>query len=169
MKKFLIVSLSFLALFFTSCTGDAKIILKQNGSVSFAFSGQLGEAFKEIMSGSGTDLNNIDVKGMENALKESGFDNIKVNADSKKDLITISFEDINNDSYLFSEDIINVNKDDICFSLTADQFLSLYNASGEDIQMLLDLFLSPVLNDEVMSEEELEKGKDLKAFEYLLH
>ena len=147
MKKFLIISLSFLALFFTSCTGDAKITLKQNGSVSFSFSGQLGEAFKEMMSGSGTDLNNIDVKGMEAALKESGFDNIKVNADSKKDLISISFEDINNDSYLFSEDIISVNKDDISFSLTADKFLSLYNASGEDIQMLLDLFLSPVLND----------------------
>ena len=172
-RKFLLLCLSFTLLLFVSCTGDAKITLKENGSVAFSFRGTLGEAFQDMMTGSGSDLSSIDEQGIAKALFQCGFESIDVRCDSINNIIKISFEDKDHDSYLFTEDIINIVDDEIQFSLTSNQFLSLYEKSGEDITMLLDLFLSPVLNDEVMSEEEYietinvtygeEAGKELRT------
>ena len=154
-KKFLLLSLTLsLLLLFVSCKGDAKITLKENGSVSFSFSGFLGDAFQEMMSGAGGDLSSVDEKGIAQALKESGFENINVDVDAKNNLININFEDKQRDSYLFTENIVQVKGDSLDLSLTAQQFVRLYELSGDDIISLLDLFISPVLNDEEMSEEE---------------
>lgn len=108
-----------------------------------------------MMTGSGSDLSTIDEEGIAKTLYDSGFESIFVEADAKNNEIKISFEDKDHNSYLFSEEIIKIiDGKEIEFSLTANQFLHLYEQSGDDIIMLLDLFLSPVLNDEVMSEEE---------------
>ena len=172
-KSLLLLSLSLsILLLFVSCEGDAKITLKNNGSVAFSFSGFLGDAFEEMMSGAGGDLSGVDEEGIALALRDSGFENINVDVDADKNLISISFEDKQRDSYLFSENIVQVKGDSIELSLTASQFLRLYELSGDDIIALLDLFISPVLNDEVMTEEEYietvevtygaEVGKELK-------
>lgn len=136
---------------FASCDGYANVKMETDGGVSFGFSGVLGDGFKEMIGINGQEIN-IDVEGITKALEDSGFSKVKVAA--QNDNIMISFVDENRDSYLFQSGIVSVKNNDVKVSLTAAKFLQLYNSSGEDIQMLLDLFLSPVLNDEEMSEEE---------------
>ena len=151
-KKSFFIILMILSLgVFASCDGYANVALEDGGSVSFSFSGVLGNGFREMMGAVDQEAA-IDDEGIANALTESGFSNVKVASHNNN--IIISFVDENRDSYLFQSGIVSVKKDDIKISLTAEKFLQLYNSSGEDIQMLLDLFLSPVLNDEEMSEEE---------------
>lgn len=141
----------FMSLIFCSCDGYAKLQLEKSGAVSFGFVGNLGNAFQDMISSVGEDVT-IDEEGIATELVNAGFANVKVAA--KNQNIMISFTDETRDSYLFESGIVSVKNDDIKLSITPANFLKLYNAAGEDIQMLLDLFISPVLNDEVMTEEE---------------
>lgn len=157
MKKRIIYLLGILVtvILLSSCEGNAKVALKADGAVSFEFTGSIGDAFKEMMSSAGNDLSTIDEEGIKLALEQSGFSNVFVVADVLRNDIVIKFEDKTRSSYLFQTEIVSVKDDkEVNFNITAGKFLKLYNAAGEDIQMLLDLFLSPVLNDEEMSEKE---------------
>lgn len=136
---------------FAGCDGYASAKLEAGGGVAFGFSGNVGNGFKEMMEAVGQE-GGIDDKGIHNALVESGFSNVKVVSLNQN--IAISFTDKNCDSYLFQSGIVTVKNGELKISLTAEKFRQLYNSSGEDIQMLLDIFLSPVLNDEELSEEE---------------
>lgn len=157
MKKRLVYLLGILVtvLLLSSCKGNAKVTLKADGAVAFEFTGSIGDAFKEMMSSAGSDLAEIDAEGIKLALEQSGFSNVFVVADVMRNDIVIKFEDKTKSSYLFETEVVKVKDDkEISFNITAAKFLKLYNAAGEDIQMLLDILMSPVLNEEVMTEEE---------------
>lgn len=136
---------------FAGCDGYASVKMEENGGVSFGFSGDIGNGFVEMMDAVGQDAV-IDEKGIYEALVQSGFSNVKVASQNRN--IVISFKDENCESFLFQSGIVSVKNGMPKVSLTPEKFCYLYDSSGEDIQMLLDLFLSPVLNDEILSEEE---------------
>lgn len=145
----LLVSLS---LFLCSCKGDVKIGLQKSGAVSFHLTGDVGNVFMDLLSSNGSGSDIIDAERLKTELVTSGFSNVKVI--SKNGHIDISFLDEARDTYLFSSGLLRVSGSELSVSITPSKFLEFYNSCGEDIQMLLDLFLSPVLNDEIMDEEE---------------
>lgn len=150
-KILVVSSLLFLTMIFCSCDGYLKLQYNKDGSVSFGFTGDMGKAFEEMLSSIGEDLT-IDSEAIALELEEEGFSNVKVSHNNE--VVEISFTDIGKESYIFDTKLVSIDGDEIKVSITPDKFLKLYNTSGEDLQMLLDLFLSPVLNEEVLSEEE---------------
>lgn len=142
------ISVVFVVVALSGCEGKTDIRVLQNGGVSFEFEGNIGGTFKEMI---GDDIV-IDSQSIKTELLASGFTNVKVSV--VQDLIKISFVDEKRKSPLFALGIFSMKGNDLSISLTPENFLALYNDCGEELQSMLDLFLSPVLNDEVMSEDE---------------
>lgn len=150
-KYFLFSIFAVVSIFLCSCEGKTDIKVLNNGAVSFNFEGNIGGTFKEMMTSLGED-GGIDNESIKMELLQAGFSNVKVF--SNNDVIKISFTDEKRKSPLFNLGILAEKNNDLSISITPENFLKLYNVAGEEIQSILDLFLSPVLNEEVMSQED---------------
>lgn len=151
-KSLQVLCILLVSLCFFSCDGDAKIKLQNDGSVYFEFTGKIGDAFTDLMSSNLGYDGGFDVGAISTELKNAGFSNVNVGTEG--DNINISFVDKKCQSYLFTSGLFYIENNELKVSITADKFLDFYNSCGEEIQMIFDLFLSPVLNDEIMDEEE---------------
>ena len=66
----------------------------------------------------------------------------------------INVSDKNQSSYIFSSGIIKSDKGVLSTAVTRKSLEDFYNSADEQTRMTLDLFLAPVFNNEIMSEEE---------------
>lgn len=136
LKKIIPLVILSISLFLCSCDGEAKIKVERNGNVYFEFNGDIGGTFKDMMYSMGGDVD-IDSDAIKRELLLSGFSNVKVSTDDE--FIRISFRDEKRKSLLFNLGIITERNGTILVSITPKNFMELYNSSGEDLQMLLDL------------------------------
>ena len=153
MRKLLIILSVFLAV---SCTTEVTLIVKSDDSVDIRFEGGAGEAFTKMISsaagvGAGTEV--IDTDAVSYELAKAGFSSVKV--EQKKDSsVLINVSDKNQSSYIFSSGIIKSDKGVLSTAVTRKSLEDFYNSADEQTRMTLDLFLAPVFNNEIMSEEE---------------
>ncbi len=155
MKKLFGLILIFVSLLFISCTTEVTLTVKADDSVDIRFNGGAGEAFTKMISsaaGLGGDAL-IDVNAVSFELAKAGFSDVKVN---QKDggAVQISMCDKKQTSYVFSSEIVKLQKGNLKAAVTRKSLENFYNSADEQTRMILDLFLAPVFNDEYMSEAE---------------
>lgn len=160
MKKAL---LSLLALFFllmlSSCTLNLTFTMEEDGSLAISLEGGAGQAFtKMLLSASGmTDADGeeafLDFKEINYELAKSGFTNIQSQAQGTSS-IRLSMLDKERNSYLFTSGLLTLEKDGLKINLKRKALVDFYQSADEQTRMILDLFLAPVFNDEVLSETE---------------
>lgn len=155
MKKLFGLILIFVSLLFISCTTEVTLTVKADDSVDIRFNGGAGEAFTKMISsaaGLGGDAL-IDVNAVSFELAKAGFSDVKVN---QKDggAVQISMCDKKQTSYVFSSEIVKLQKGNLKAAVTRKSLEDFYNSADEQTRMILDLFLAPVFNDEYMSEAE---------------
>ncbi len=147
------------AIFFTSCSTEVTLTLKQDDSLEISFEGGAGQAFaKMISSAAGLGTSNdtdilIDTDAVSYELAKAGFSNVKINQ-KKNGSVAISMLDKKQTSYLFTSKIIKTNKGSITAAITRKSLEDFYASSDEQTRMILDLFLAPVFNNEEMTEDE---------------
>ena len=168
-RFFCIFAIIFMIFSAFSCTTEITLTLKPDDSVDIKFEGGAGEAFtKMILSASGKTSENelseqsgtegtysaIDKNAVTFELAKAGFENVIV--DSQKNGVRISMTDRKRTSYIFTSGIIKLseNKDSLKTQITRKSLEDFYNSADEQTRMILDLFLSPVFNDEQMSDSE---------------
>lgn len=151
------------ALFFTGCTSEITVELKKDGTVNIGFTGAAGNAFATLIrSASGmisdtdSDKNTsviFDTEQIEYEMARSGFTNAKVVSKTGTDL-NITMTDKNKKSALFTSGVVSIKDNKLCATLTPQKLVDFYNSSDSQTTQILDMLLSPVFNDEKMSEEE---------------
>ena len=142
---------------FVSCTTEITLTLKSDDSVDIKFEGGAGAAFtKMILSASGTENPGIDTQAVSYELAKAGCENVK--AKSQDSNISISMSDKKHSSYIFTSGIVNFSDDKkhdtLKTQITRKSLEDFYNSADEQTRMILDLFLSPVFNNDYMSEAE---------------
>lgn len=142
---------------FVSCTTEITLTLKADDSVDIKFEGGAGAAFTNmILSATGTDAAGIDTNEVSYELAKAGFENVK--AVSNNSDISISMTDKKRTSYLFTSGIVKLSDDKrretLKTQITRKSLEDFYKSADEQTVMILDLFLSPVFNNDEMSQEE---------------
>lgn len=152
------IALTFLSLsLFVSCTTEITLTLKADDSVDIQFEGGAGAAFtKMILSASGTETPGIDTQAVSYELAKAGFENVKAKAQNSN--VSISMSDKKHSSYIFTSGIVKLSDDkkheSLKTQITRKSLEDFYNSADEQTRMILDLFLSPVFNNDYMSEDE---------------
>ena len=163
MRKLFLILTS--AILFASCTTEVTLTVRQDNSVDIRFEGGAGEAFTKMIAsasgvsgaGEGSSSGNgdsiIDADTVSYELARAGFSNVK--AEQKGGgAVLISMSDLKQSSYVFSSGIAKVEKGRLSAAITRKSLEDFYKSADEQTRMTLDLFLAPVFNDEIMSEEE---------------
>lgn len=140
-----------------SCTTEITLSVKADDSVDIKFDGGAGEAFtKMLLAAGGTNstdgITTIDTEAVSYELGRAGFDNVKVNV--KGGNVKISMTDKKRTSYLFSSGIVKFAEGRLKTQISRRSLEGFYKSSDEQTRMILDLFLSPVFNNEDMAEDE---------------
>lgn len=152
------IALTFLSLsLFVSCTTEITLTLKADDSVDIQFEGGAGAAFtKMILSASGTETPGIDTQAVSYELAKAGFENVKAKVQNSN--VSISMSDKKHSSYIFTSGLVKLSDDkkheSLKTQITRKSLEDFYNSADEQTRMILDLFLSPVFNNDYMSEEE---------------
>ena len=152
------IALTFLSLsLFVSCTTEITLTLRADDSVDIQFEGGAGAAFtKMILSASGTETPEIDTQAVSYELAKAGFENVKAKAQNSN--VSISMSDKKHSSYIFTSGLVKFSDDkkheSLKTQITRKSLEDFYNSADEQTRMILDLFLSPVFNNDYMSEEE---------------
>ena len=153
------VILAVISIFFVSCTTEVTLTVKSDDSVNIHFEGGAGEAFTKMISsaaGVGTSADGtsvIDTDAVSYELAKAGFSTVKV--EEKTDgLVLIDMSDKKSSSYIFTSGIIKSEKGKLSAAITRKSLEDFYNSADEQTRMTLDLFLAPVFNNEIMSEQE---------------
>ena len=152
------IALTFLSLsLFVSCTTEITLTLKADDSVDIQFEGGAGAAFtKMILSASGTETPGIDTQAVSYELAKAGFENVKAKAQNSN--VSISMSDKKHSSYIFTSGLVKFSDDkkheSLKTQITRKSLEDFYNSADEQTRMILDLFLSPVFNNDYMSEDE---------------
>lgn len=156
MKKLFLLLITISSIFFFSCTNELNISFNKDGTADFSFSTAAGTALskmlKDYAKSAGTDTI-IDSKSIVKDLTDSKFSNVKVSVTGFSSF-TASGSDKTKKSILFTSGIFKEDKSKIKLILTPELLKQFYDKSEESTQMLLDMLLSPVFNDEKMSESE---------------
>ena len=104
-------------------------------------------------SGAGSTDAIIDTDTVTYELARAGFSNVK--AEQKTGgAVLISMSDKKKSSYIFTSGIVKAEKGRLSAAITRKSLEDFYKSADEQTRMTLDLFLAPVFNDEVMSEDE---------------
>lgn len=143
-------------IFCSGCTSEITITAKSSNSIEVTFNGAAGKAFaKLINSAAGEESDSVifDLKQISYELAKNGFSNVKASSQNGMDL-RVAMEDNQKASALFSSNILTIQKGKINAWLSPQKLKAFYSSSDEQIAQFLDLLLSPVFNDEVMSEDE---------------
>lgn len=147
-----------LSIVFFSCSSELTISSNDDNSVLITFNGKSGKAFERMIAAStGLDTSStvfFNSSEIKEALLDSGFNSIKINEQRGANL-DISFVIPDDNSFLLTSGIlIKEKKSGLLLNLNKTTLKSFYNNSPSVFSDLLDLLLSPVFNDEEMSEEE---------------
>lgn len=144
---------------FSSCTSEIDLELMQNGEVAVKFNGVSGVAFETLIkSAMGlSDAENtsiiFDTKEISYEMAKNGFENVKATSNKGTDL-AITMEDKTHKSTLFTSGVAAILNNKLKATLSAKNLKSFYSKADDQTVQFLDILLSPVFNDEVMSEEE---------------
>lgn len=150
MRKLILILAS--AILFASCTTEVTLTVKPDDSVDIRFEGGAGNAFTKMIAGGSTDAI-IDTDTVTYELTRAGFSNVK--AEQKTGgAVLISMSDKKKSSYIFTSGIVKAEKGRLSAAITRKSLEDFYKSADEQTRMTLDLFLAPVFNDEVMSEDE---------------
>ncbi len=141
---------------FISCQTEITLSVKADNSVDIKFEGGAGSAFTNmILSASGSDAgieNGIDADAVSYELAKAGFENVRV--ESKGSSVRINMTDKKCSSYIFSSGIVQFDSGRLKTKITRKSLEDFYTSADEQTRMILDLFLSPVFNNDTMSESE---------------
>lgn len=156
MKKIFLILTTICSIFFFSCTNELNVNFNKDGTADFSFSTAAGTALskmlKDYAKNAGTETL-IDSKSIVKDLTDSKFTNVKVSVTGFSSF-TASGSDKTKKSIIFTSGILKNDKSKIKFVLTPELLKEFYDKSEPSTQMLLDMLLSPVFNDEKMSESE---------------
>ena len=152
LKNSLLLCLSFL---FLSCQTEIVFSLQADDSVNITFEGGSGAAFSKMISAAaGTEGDFlIDEASVTYELARAGFSDVKV-TQKKNASVRISMSDKKQNSYLFTSKLLKKEKDSLKAEINPKSLKLFYDSADEQTRMILDLFLSPVFNDEQMTESE---------------
>ena len=156
MKKICFVFALIAGIFMTSCTTDITLELNKDGSVSAEFKGAAGEGFaKLIKAATGAKDGQVifDTNNIEYELSKSGLSDVKAVSKTGVDL-KVSMTDKSKKSVFFNSDLIRIENNKLKLKLSPSTLKKYYDESDEQIKMYLDMLLSPVFMDEVISESE---------------
>ena len=148
-----------LAVFFTGCTTEIELELKKNGTIDVKFAGTSGKAFAALMNaGNGTgsaggDTVLFNTKEIEYEISQNGFSSVKAVTKSGTDL-TVTMTDKNGKSALFTSGVVTAQNGKLSACLTPQTLKKFYDSADSQTVMFLDMLLSPIFNDEKMSQEE---------------
>lgn len=156
MKKTISAIIGALCIFACSCTNELNLTFKKDGSVDFEFSALADKALTKMLQDFATSTGSdsiFDVASIKKELSGSGFSNVTV---TSKDVSSLkaSGKDSNKKSIIFSSGIVSANGTKVKAQLTPKHLKNFYDEAEESTQMLLDMLLSPIFNDEEMSEDE---------------
>lgn len=152
----LFIFVSFTAI---SCTTEVTLSVQKDDSVDIHFEGGAGEAFtKMIASASGLGMTAegasvVDAEAVSYELAKAGFSSVKVEEKTGGHVL-IDMSDKKSSSYIFTSEIIKSEKGKLSAAITRKSLEDFYNSADEQTRMTLDLFLAPVFNNEIMSEQE---------------
>ena len=140
---------------FPSCTAEATVEQKGDGSVSITFNGATGAAFTKMISAAVGEAEGdvFDVKAINYEMAKAGFTKVKVKSANGTD-VNITMDDEKQKTFLFTSGVLKMNGKQLELSLTRDSVLKFYKQADEQIVSILDLLLAPVFNDEVMTVQE---------------
>ena len=144
-----------------SCTSEITLELKKDGSVQIEFSGAAEKALAALLnSASGiTETENaqqtviFDTKEIEYEMGTNGFSNVKAVSKNGPDL-TVSMTDKNGKSALFTSGVVTIKNGKLNATLSPQNLVKFYNSADSQTVQFLDMLLSPVFNDEKISQEE---------------
>lgn len=140
-----------LAGFLTSCDSEFKVSSSQKDGVQVEFAFDIGPAVEKMMvsllDAPGELL--IDRKALADSLVGQGYKNVKVDKNGRSG-VRVSLTENRSNSYLFTSGLIG----DKTITLSPAILLDFYKACDEESRALLDLLISPIFNEEEMSEEE---------------
>ena len=159
----LIFAVAALLVLCAGCTSEITLELKKDGSVDVEFLGSAGNAFAAlIQSASGMTLSDatsssasvtFDTKEIEYEMGSNGFSKVKAVSKKGTDL-TVSMTDKNKKSAMFSSGIVSVENGKLSAQLSPQTLVKFYNSADSQTVQFLDMLLSPIFNDEQMSQEE---------------
>ena len=156
-RFFIITAALFTALCFTGCTSDIELELKKNGNVDVSFNGTAGKAFAALIntavSGDASSPVVFDTKEIEYEMSGNGFSNVKAVSKNGTSL-SVTMTDKDGKSALFTSGVISIENNKLNACLSPKELVAFYNSTDSQTTMFLDMLLSPVLNDELMTEEE---------------
>lgn len=140
---------------FCSCTTEITVTQNKDGSTDVVFNGGAGDAFSKLISSATGGYNIIDSQAVKAELEKEGFSNVQVTVKSSSD-VQIKMTDKNRSTYLYSSGLLknkedaakNVSKLELDFS--NKNIKEFYASADEQTCMILDLFVAPVFNDEIM-------------------
>ena len=159
--KFPLVLLLAVAGLFVSCDSSLKITTLTNGATQVNFDFNCGPAIEKLvanLTGEDVALNTVEISS---SLEKQGFSQVQATANSYL-AANIKFTDEKN--ILFEK-----TDGPLTLALSPAIMLDFYKSCDAETQALLDLFLSPVFNEESMTQDEyLETvaslyGKDVSA------
>ena len=151
--KFGMILLSLLL--FISCQTEVTFTLQSDDSVNITFEGGSGDAFSKMISAAAGAEGDflIDENSVAYELARAGFSDVKVNQ-KKGGTVRITMSDKKQNSYLFTSNLIKKEKDSLTAQINPKSLKAFYDSADEQTRLILDLFLSPVFNDDQMSEAE---------------
>ena len=162
LKHILIAAAALFAVtFFAGCTSEIELELHKDGSVDVKFSGSAGNAFAALINAAnntGIDSDGqttvvFDTQQIEYELAQNGFTNVKAVSKAGSDL-TVSMTDKTGKSALFSSGVVKVENNKLSASLSPQTLKKFYDKADSQTVQFLDMLLSPVFNDEQMSQQE---------------
>ncbi|MCF0242335.1 MAG: hypothetical protein HUK25_06830 [Treponema sp.] len=155
MRKFifgLLAAFSFMS--FVSCRSEITLTAQKDGSLIVEFNGECGPYFEKMVrefTGSKSSIL-FNPAELKQDFVASGFTNITCTAPSTVGLYVKMTE--TGKSFLSKSEMVVSDKNNVILSLSPDILKSFYNSADSTIVTVLDLLISPVFNDEIMSEEE---------------
>lgn len=152
-----IMAVSFFVL--NSCTTDIFVSLESNGNVYIEFYGEAGANIMELLNEGNQSIKaeegviKFDPKVIKDGLTKSGFSNVLVTSQKGNDIF-IKMTDKEKKSEYFSSGLLKVENKKIKVLLSPDTLKKFYETSDEETKSYLDMLLSPVFNDDSMTEKE---------------
>jgi hypothetical protein len=157
MKKLMILlSLAACFFFLNSCTSEISLTLNKNGSVSVGYYGAAGKGFMGLLKNSAGAKNDdvmFDAKAITKELEKSGFKDVNVICKNKND-ISVQMTDTQKKSEYFTSGLVKVTNNKLKITLSPAGLKKFYESTDSQTAAYLDMLLSPVFNDDSMTETE---------------
>lgn len=152
-KNSMIIFAIFFTMIFCSCDSEITITKKNDETLEITFFSKIGTDLQQMLvAATGTEGEfSFDTQTIQYELAKNGFSDVKVFQTNQSEL-NIKMNENSKKSILYTSKIIS----DSPFTITLDskKLLDFYNSSDSEIQSFLDLLLSPVFNNETMTQTE---------------